>query len=256
MSLLVKQQNQDKQPKPCNLCREKPATHKKSHIITKSLGKTLLLAPDGKSKAFKVGSWGRSKKPDQDIPKEKGILCPDCEHRLNDLAENGFINQFLRELERAPKLSSPYGYDLKLVRNYSYHDFKLMLYIQLWRAHISSLDAFQYLTLRPDCAESLRRMLNGEAEFISLPASVLACDDDPDPTRNVIHAHSASPDEHVLWAGEYVIIFRLGEAPYVVPYFNDIEMVGEDPIKVGILPPWLWDEWRNKQTFAAFSRQK
>lgn len=85
------------------------------------------------------------------------LLCAECEHRINQNFETPFKKYWL---DGAALASLPHK-RVEILRNVDYPAFKLFHLSVLWRASLSSLDAFKHVQLGPH-ADAIRKMLLSE----------------------------------------------------------------------------------------------
>ena len=129
----------------CKLCLEESADHINSHIISKFLGKRLFEHSKPRH-SVQLRRKGKVRKI-YDIPSETNIFCLLCEKRM-EILETLFAKH-LNNLHKYKRLSVKFK--LNTLNDQQYLscleinpiEYKLFIYLLVWRTSISSLDEFE-----------------------------------------------------------------------------------------------------------------
>ena len=155
----------------CLLCLTNKATAKNSHIYSKFITRSIF----GDKKLNQGGghidsSKGDTGKPIFDTVKEDYILCPHCENvrlgRLETYIATHFYNRYRNpHFEDAFPVEKRYNHytqelDSIICNNLHVGMFKLFIYSQIWRASISTDNAYKNFKLSPELEETLRHTLD------------------------------------------------------------------------------------------------
>jgi len=154
----------------CKLCNSNFATQKNSHILPRFLKKEYLKT---NKKFFIIDILSIKSKPEQDLPKEDYIFCPNCESRFNPIET--IISRHLRNSYNIFKKKS---YPIINLLDYKYQlfpkcdpkIFTLFVYSIIWRLHISNHLVFKDYIIPDFCVEDLQNSLNN---FLSNKTSEL-----------------------------------------------------------------------------------
>lgn len=145
--------------KICKLCQQNEATQTNSHIFPRFFKKNYLKT----NKGFFYYDIPKQKvdKKVQDLPKEDYILCPECESRFQTLEH--FASLYLDDsYNRLKKTDFPRAQkhsDCQLAPNCDPKVFTLFIYSLIWRAHISTDNAFKDFFLPDKCERDLRKTI-------------------------------------------------------------------------------------------------
>lgn len=144
----------------CQLCNDKQATQKNSHLIPKFFGKGLF---DGTAPrhGISIEKTGKQKKV-QDIIKEDYILCPECEKGISIFETYSVIR-----LERFNSLRHFDQFSKFKIGNFEFFEckkidsriFNLFIYSLVWRVSISENYAFLKFKLSKKDEEELRLII-------------------------------------------------------------------------------------------------
>lgn len=143
----------------CKLCLQNEATQTNSHIFPRFFKKDYLKTQKG---FFYYNISGQKvDRKVQDLPKENYIVCPECESRFQTLEH--FASLYLgNSYDRLKKKEFPIVQthsDCQLALNCDPKIFTLFIYSLMWRAHISTDDAFKDFKLPDNCVNDLRKTI-------------------------------------------------------------------------------------------------
>lgn len=152
----------------CQLCREKVASQKNSHIIPKFLGKKLFAGTKPRF-SWLMSSDGTLKKV-QDTPKEDHLICQNCEKGLN-IYETHCSNQLSKYDDLSYRTNNNFvnikigEMDCFYPRNLDILIFNLFIYSIVWRVSVSKSDVFKNFKLSDENEEILRTLLSKYSSF-------------------------------------------------------------------------------------------
>lgn len=145
--------------KICKLCQQNEATQTNSHIFPRFFKKDYLKT----NKGFFYYDIPKQKvdRKVQDLPKEDYIFCPECERRFQTLEH--FASLYLdNSYNRLKKSDFPIAQkhsDCQLAPTCDPKVFTLFIYSLIWRAHISTDNAFKDFILPDKCERDLRKTI-------------------------------------------------------------------------------------------------
>lgn len=153
--------------KKCPICQDRETGTKKSHIIPKMF-RNKLGGPKSNIKIKRIqpseNLSSQDRRTYQDIPKEKGLLCDECEHNLSVLESyyglkiysviqnNNYSKKYRSKIGISKKWKEIDEVDMKII--------SLFYQSILLRQHISNIDAYKEFTLDKDLAEMIRKQLS------------------------------------------------------------------------------------------------
>lgn len=145
--------------KICTLCRQNGATQANSHIFPRFFKRNYLQSNRG---FFYYNISGQKvERKVQDLPKQDYIFCPECESRFQILEH--FASLYLySSYNRSEKTDFPsmkLRSDCQFALNRDPRIFTLFVYSLIWRAHISTDDAFKDFVLPEKCEIDLRNTI-------------------------------------------------------------------------------------------------
>ncbi len=145
--------------KICNLCQQNEATQANSHIFPRFFKKDYLKTNKG---FFYYDIPGQKvDRKVQDLPKEDYIYCPECESRFQTLEHFASLylgNSYNRLKENDFPISQKHS-DCQLAPNCDPKIFTLFIYSLIWRAHISTDNAFNDFIIPNNCERDLRKTI-------------------------------------------------------------------------------------------------
>lgn len=211
--------------KICAFCEKNPATQTNSHILTKSWSKSMMITNNTR-KVYRLGDsklLGRNK-PTQDTSKESFIFCPVCERiEFANKIETPITNSFYKT---AYEKSNYFWVIIKnkiSYRNYwkvNYALFKKFIYLQLFRAHVSSLPDFSNIVLSEEQLNIIKTSL--ENSLNDLKTLVFTCDKIENATSNIQFTTKLDNDTYIVWINEYIFIIFFKENNHTL--FKDFEV--------------------------------
>ena len=143
----------------CKLCQRNEATQANSHIFPRFFKREYLKSKKGFF-YYNISDQIVDRKV-QDLPKEDYIFCPECESRFQTLEHFAslYLNNSYNQLKKNefPTLKS--HSDCQLASNCEPKIFTLFIYSLMWRAHISTDDAFKDFKLPDNCVKDLRKTI-------------------------------------------------------------------------------------------------
>jgi hypothetical protein len=153
--------------KICPICEERQVGTKKSHIIPKMFRNKL----GGKKSKIKIKKIQPSKKSQdqdkrtiRDIPKEKGLLCDECEHNLSIL--EGYFSKNIYSTIQSNNYTSEYRSKVSLNKRSKEIDNINMKLVSLFyqsillRQHLTNLEEYKGCKIDNELAEKIRSQLN------------------------------------------------------------------------------------------------
>lgn len=203
--------------KICAFCDTNPATQTDSHIFTKSWSKSMMIFGNQR-RVYKLGENNpkTKNKPTQDTSKESFIFCPVCENKIfANIFETPITNSFLNI---AGDKSQFFWVRIKngiAYRNYwrvNYKLFKQFVYLQLFRAHVSTLPDFVDINLSSDKLGVIKNSLKND--FKDLKLLVFTCDNVDELTGNIQFTTFIDKDTYIMWINEFIFILFFGENNY------------------------------------------
>jgi len=145
----------------CNLCKDRIANQRNSHILPGFLKKDYLKTTSRFFHSIIIGT--RKLKIEQDLPKEDFIFCSHCENRFNTIEtiiSKHLSNSYqILQTKSYPKFRM-LEYEYQLFKNCNPKVFTLFVYSLIWRMHISNHPVFEDFVLPENCAEDLRKTLH------------------------------------------------------------------------------------------------
>lgn len=229
----------------CRLCKIKEATQKNSHIIPKFMGISMLTSSDGLRKGYKITSFhGIFRRPSQDTPKEDYIFCPDCESLINKKFEVPISKQFYQNRNNSSAFFDVFYrhyYSYRVYYKIDYELFSKFLYSIIFRAGITSIDYFSFLTLPSDLLEQLRRILLDEIPFKTLPIIISTCPNNPNPSGNFIGALSSDINVHLFGINEYILFLDLSNKNHFERLFPKLSIPNYEQVRIITFPYANWN---------------
>jgi hypothetical protein len=143
----------------CTLCQQNEATQKNSHIFPRFFKRNYLKSKKG----FFYYNFSGQKvdRKVQDLPKQDYIFCPECESRFQTLEHYAslYLNSSYSSTEKTDFPTMKQRSDCQFALICDPKIFTLFVYSLIWRAHISTDDAFKDFILPKKCETDLRKTI-------------------------------------------------------------------------------------------------
>jgi hypothetical protein len=140
----------------CRLCREESGLSG-SHILPRAFFKK---AKGSGSQLVRLNSQHAIEPKLENGDWIEDLLCPTCEHFLNDSYESSQI-RFLRNYKNTHK-----SHQKVTFRRFDFTKMYLFWLSIIWRASVSSLAPFETVTLGPELNEIIRRLIRSQTTYV------------------------------------------------------------------------------------------
>lgn len=142
--------------KYCQLCKEETEL-RGSHILPRAFFKK---AKGSGAQLVRLNSQHAIEPKLENGDWVEELLCPNCEHFLNDNYESSQI-RFLRNHKNTHK-----SHQKLTFRRFDFNRMYLFWLSIIWRASVSSLDSFETVALGPQLNEMMRRLIHSQTTYI------------------------------------------------------------------------------------------
>ena len=205
--------------KLCAFCGINQATQTDSHIFTKSLCNSMMRYGNER-RVYKIDSFIPSGNypRKQDTPKESYLFCPQCENQIfaNKL-ETPIVNSFYNNFYNPTAFFGVNILNKLHYRNYWNTDYKLFkqfVYLQLFRAHVSTLDDFIDVKLTDSQVNLLKNSL--KEDFTDIPLLVITCDQINEASANVQFCTFFDRGTYIMWINDFIYVIFFPESMYTL----------------------------------------
>lgn len=253
----------------CRLCLIAEANHKKSHLITKWLFKSVK-GNQGEGKIYSIriidNKGVPNKKPEQDVLFEKFILCEACERYLGSI-ERYIKNNFYTPFRTPQSFKNQEEFrtvtfnrdTITFCEKVNEVIFALFILCQFWRSTLSQKLVFKRLAFNIETVENFREILLSfksltQTELIQKTQQktiqnfkylILLLNNDTkiSPLNTLIQICSTA-DKKIHWIEVNDLKFYITDNSDIYLYRKDIATnTGMDKVKVLHVSDSIWNEW-------------
>jgi len=249
---------QRSQNNTCLLCEVNKATKRKSHIVSKFLGKSITNKNERFAYEIDTSRPNRIPKKVQDSPKEDFLLCPQCEKYLEHL-ETYFANNLHHKI-LDDKFNHNFNYGISeggiehaICLNHDNNLLRLFVFSLYWRASISETNVFRDFKVQQE--RMLRQILvNSKSDGIDeikrktphsktfeLSMVILRTKSKTGNSQNVIQANNSCSDPYMLDLNEYIFLLSWTNTP--ISTFGNLVNYGNSKIIIGLISQDILDEF-------------
>jgi hypothetical protein len=161
----------------------------------------------------------------QDSSKQDYIFCPECELAFNDNYERYTANTFYKSYQSKTNFFNVHLVSqrlrYKVYTNTDYVTFQKFWLLQLYRAHVSTLDEFIGFKLAPSHLTITHKNLFDTSYFEDIQITVLSTDFQSDKTNNVVLAVPNKKESYTIWMNEFICIYQFNPNLQLIPELAD-----------------------------------
>jgi hypothetical protein len=232
--------------KICNFCKMNPATQKNSHIFTSFLT-TSLKKTGSINRVYTLQKFSPSGNYpfSQDTPKENFLFCPDCEALFAKEFEtpiaNTFYPDYLQKRNFFNVLLRTHAASYRVFTRVDYTKFKKFIFLQLYRAHLSSLREFAHLKLKQDQHDIIYNNLKDALTFNDIKVTVFTTDLIDNKSSNIIFGCGYKQNGFLLFINEFIFVIQFDNSETFFSFSEHAACFQTNSIRVLYLDLTTWE---------------
>lgn len=246
----------------CLLCEEQAAIKKKSHIISKFIGKAIL-KDGGQNKAYVLDTSKPHLRPriQQDSPKEDHILCPDCEKYFEILET--YIAEHLFKRILSDKYNDKFEYakneggvEYAICTELNVRLYRLFILSLFWRCNIATVEPFSSFSIN-ECTQ-IKDLLNHykstdkkaileleeNPNLFKISMVVMKAKEGINASGNFLYANDEHHPIYQLQTNDFILVISL-DRTVDLRQFQFLQNIGTQAFKIGILNNSSWLQLRD-----------